>query len=53
MDDGTEVAVSSDYSLRFGPVGRIMDAVMVRRTYARGMEGLLAGLQRHLEDPDA
>lgn len=53
VDDGTEVAVSSDYSLRFGPVGRIMDAVMVRRTYARGMEGLLAGLQRHLEDPDA
>jgi len=53
VDDGTEVAVPSGYSLRFGPVGRIMDAVMVRRTYARGMEGLLAGLQRHLEDPDA
>ncbi len=53
VDDGTEVTVSPDYSLRFGPVGRIMDAVMVRRTYARGMEGLLAGLQRHLEDPDA
>ena len=53
VDDGTEVAVPSDYSLRFGPVGRIMDAVMVRRTCARGMEGLLAGLQRHMEDPDA
>jgi hypothetical protein len=40
---------------RFCDLGRRMhlDEVMVRRTYARGMEGLLAGLQRHMEDPDA
>lgn len=40
---------------RFCDLGRRMhlDEVMVRRTCARGMEGLLAGLQRHMEDPDA
>jgi uncharacterized protein YndB with AHSA1/START domain len=45
----TRVSVSPEYQLKFGPVGRLMDLVMVRRTYEKGMQGLLRGLKRHIE----
>jgi uncharacterized protein YndB with AHSA1/START domain len=48
---GTEVTVSPTYTLRYGPIGRLLDTVAVRRSYRAGMRELLEGLKRHLEQP--
>ncbi|NNF58879.1 MAG: SRPBCC family protein [Rhodothermaceae bacterium] len=48
-DDGTVVTVAPVYALKYGPLGRLLDRLMVRRTYERGMEALLAGLKQHVE----
>ena len=45
----TEVTVSPTYTLKYGPIGRILDTVAVRRSYRAGMRELLEGLKRHLE----
>ncbi len=45
----TEVTVSPTYTLKYGPIGHILDAVAVRRSYRAGMRELLEGLKRHLE----
>lgn len=45
----TEVTVSPIYDLKFGPLGSLLDMVMVKRTYQKGMGELLAGLKNHLE----
>lgn len=47
--EATQVSVSPEYQLKFGPVGRLMDLVMVRRSYEKGMKALLRGLKRHVE----
>ena len=47
--EGTAVTVAPDYSLKGGVLGRLMDALVVRRMYIRGMESLLSGLKRHVE----
>ena len=49
VDGGTRVAVSPVYSLKFGPLGALMDRLMVRRSYAKGMEDLLIGLKSAVE----
>ncbi len=47
--DKTDVTFSIDYSLKFGPVGWLMSAVMMKRMF-RGVFGdALAGLSHHLE----
>jgi hypothetical protein len=49
-DNGsTVVTVSPDYSLKFGPVGALMDRFYVRGTYEKGMNSLLKGLKEHVE----
>ena len=45
----TELTVSPTYTLKYGPLGRILNAVAVRRNYRAGMRDLLEGLKRHLE----
>lgn len=45
----TAVSVSPEYTLKFGPIGRLMDAVMVRRMYRNGMVEMLAGLKDRVE----
>jgi hypothetical protein len=37
------------YKIKYGPLGSLMDLVMVRRTYAQGMDNLLAGLKDYVE----
>jgi uncharacterized protein YndB with AHSA1/START domain len=49
VDERTEVTVSPTYTLEYGPIGRLLDTVAVRRSYRAGMRGLLEGLKRHLE----
>ena len=46
---GTQVTVSPDYQLKFGPIGMLMDKMMVRSKFESGMESLLAGLKQHVE----
>jgi uncharacterized protein YndB with AHSA1/START domain len=45
----TRVTVSPSYTLKFGPLGRLLDAVVVRWYYRKGMVNLLRGLKQHVE----
>ncbi len=45
----TEVTVTPDYELKFGGIGRLLDSLIVRRTYRSGMKDLLEGLKGHTE----
>jgi len=47
--ESTVVTVSPEYTIKFGIVGKLMDALMMRRQMRKGMEGLLAGLKYHVE----
>ena len=47
--NGTQVTCSPIYKLKFGPIGQLFDAVIVKRTYRNGMGDLLAGLKAHVE----
>jgi len=47
--NGILLTVSPAYELKFGLFGKLMDAVMVRLMYRKGMRDLLAGLKRHVE----
>ena len=47
--DGTRVTLTSDYQLKFGPIGLVMDALFARRQAEQGFRGLLAGLKHHIE----
>ena len=47
--DATTVSVSPDYQLKYGPVGTLMDHLVVRRKYEKGMRALLRGLKQHVE----
>jgi uncharacterized protein YndB with AHSA1/START domain len=46
---GTLVTVSPDYAMKFGPLGWLMDALMVRRNYRKGVAQLLDGLRAQVE----
>lgn len=45
----TDVTFSIDYSLKFGPVGWLLDAFMMRRLFRKVFSAALAGLSYHLE----
>ena len=47
---GTTVAVSPEYELKYGPIGALMDALVVRKTYLKGMQALLQGLKEYVEN---
>jgi ligand-binding SRPBCC domain-containing protein len=49
--EGTDTVVTQvmTYDLKYGPAGRVLDAVMMRRQWDRGIKGFLAGLQHHVE----
>ena len=46
----TRVIVSPDYELKYGLLGRLLDALFVRRTYRKGVRSLLTGLKRYVEN---
>ena len=48
----TEVTVSPTYTLKYGPIGQILDTLTVRRNYQAGMRQLLDGLKRHIGTTD-
>lgn len=46
---GTSVTVSPEYELKYGVIGRMLDSLIVRAQYRRGMQGLLQGLKTFVE----
>jgi uncharacterized protein YndB with AHSA1/START domain len=46
---GTRVEQHMQYRLKFGPVGALMDFLMVRRQWDLGVKGFFAGLKRYVE----
>lgn len=48
-DNDTQVTVSPLYKLKYGVIGELMDKLVVRNSYQRGMEALLAGLKAFVE----
>lgn len=47
--DKTLVRVSPKYQLKFGLLGGILDTIMVRSQYRKGMQELLCGLKNYVE----
>jgi ligand-binding SRPBCC domain-containing protein len=47
--DATLVTQRMEYILKFGILGKLMDAVMVRKKWDAGIKGFFAGLKRHVE----
>jgi ligand-binding SRPBCC domain-containing protein len=48
----TVVRQRMEYELTFGPLGRLLDAVMVRRKWNAGIQSFFSGLKRQVEsDP--
>jgi hypothetical protein len=45
----TFVTVSPIYELKFGVAGKVMDTLMVRAVYRKGMKDLLKGLKSYVE----
>lgn len=45
----TVVTGTMDYALKFGPIGSLMDQVMIKKMYGRAWEGVLAGLKHYSE----
>lgn len=48
-EGSTLVTQVMTYQLKYGPVGRAMDAVILRRQWDRGIRAFLAGLKGHVE----
>lgn len=46
---GTLVRQRMEYELKFGPLGRLMDAMMVRKKWDTGIKGFFVGLKRFVE----
>ncbi|MGH9659438.1 MAG: SRPBCC family protein [Bryobacteraceae bacterium] len=46
---GTLVRQRMEYDLKFGPVGKLMDAIMVRKKWDAGIKGFFAGLKHYVE----
>ncbi|MCH8269280.1 MAG: SRPBCC family protein [Acidobacteria bacterium] len=46
---GTIVTLTVDYALKFGPLGSLMDVLMVRPQFRKAVPGVLAGLKHYAE----
>src|SRR5262249_3444689 len=46
---GTLVKQTMTYELKFGPLGWVMDALMVRRKWNEGVRGFFTGLKERVE----
>lgn len=45
----TQVRMTSDFSMKFGPIGSLMAATLGRRMMATNMQHALSGLKEHVE----
>jgi carbon monoxide dehydrogenase subunit G len=50
VDGGhTRVTCAPDYTLKYGPLGSLMDRFYARGNYEKSMQSLLRGLEEHVE----
>ena len=47
--DDTIVTVTADYKFKYGPIGALLDWLILARRLRKGMAGLLAGLKYYVE----
>jgi len=47
--DATVVHQRMEYALKFGPLGKLLDALVVRRKWRAGIQGFFAGLKDFVE----
>ncbi len=47
--DGSVARLVIEYELKYGPLGALMDRVMVRRQFSKIVPAVLRGLKRHME----
>lgn len=47
--DATVVRMTMEYTMKFGPIGALMDALIVRKQFEKVAPSLLAGLKHHVE----
>jgi hypothetical protein len=38
-----------EYELKLGPIGKLMDVMLVRRKWDAGIKGFFAGLKKYVE----
>ncbi len=50
---GTVATMTLEYSLKFGPLGRLMNAIMVRRQFEKVIPAVLGGLKKYAESRPA
>lgn len=50
---GTVVRQRMEYELKFGALGRLLDAIVVRRKWNAGVQSFFGGLKRYVEDGGA
>lgn len=50
---GTRVEQTQEYTLKYGPIGTVLDALFVRRKWDAGVKGFFRGLKRYVETRDA
>ncbi len=48
-NSSTVVTVSPEYTLKFGPLGKLLNLLFVRRAYQKGMQEMLSGLKDYVE----
>jgi ligand-binding SRPBCC domain-containing protein len=46
---GTLVSQRMEYRLKFGPLGKLLDAMIVRKKWNDGIRGFFSGLKRYVE----
>lgn len=46
---GTQVTMTMDYVVKFGPIGQLMDVLMLKRSMTASLNNLLAALDEHVE----
>ncbi len=46
---GTLVRQRMEYELKFGPVGKVLDALVVRKKWDAGIKSFFAGLKKYVE----
>jgi ligand-binding SRPBCC domain-containing protein len=47
--DGTRVTQRMEYRLKLGPIGVLMDVLLLRRKWDSGIKGFFAGLKHYVE----
>ncbi len=51
--DGTRAGLEFEYRLKFGPIGLLLDRLVMRRQFEKMIPAVLRGLKDHLEQREA